>query len=111
MATIAVASAITFAASAFAQESTATLVYESVAPAVVFVETDGGSGSGLLLASNTVLTGAHVVYPHRSARIVFPSGRQMLIRQVARNTATSRRHVCLSKSMATNRQVSSASRG
>ena len=78
MATIAVASAITFAASAFAQESTATLVYESVAPAVVFVETDGGSGSGLLLASNTVLTGAHVVYPHRSARIVFPSGRQVL---------------------------------
>ena len=78
VAAIAGASAIACAASVFAQESTATLVYESVAPAVVFVETGGGSGSGLLLASNAVLTAAHVVYPHRSARIVFPSGTQML---------------------------------
>ncbi len=75
---VAAVSAIACAASVFAQESTATVVYESVAPAVVFVETDGGSGSGLLLASNSVLTAAHVVYPHRSARVVFPSGTQML---------------------------------
>lgn len=34
-----------------------------------------------------------------------------LVVQVARNTAASWRHVCLSKSMATNRHVSSASRG
>ena len=72
-----VASAVTGVAAAFAQESTATRVYQSVAPAVVFVETAGGTGSGLLLASNAVLTAAHVVYPHRSARIVFPSGAQM----------------------------------
>ncbi|MDE0219683.1 MAG: serine protease [Spirochaetaceae bacterium] len=74
----AAAAAIVCAASMFAQESTATWVYESVAPAVVFVETDGGSGSGLLLASNAVLTVAHGVYPYRSARIVFPPGTEVL---------------------------------
>ncbi len=81
VAAIAAAASAIACAAAFAQESTestATLVYESVAPAVVFVETDGGSGSGLLLASDAVLTAAHVVYPHRSARVVFPSGTQML---------------------------------
>ena len=65
------------AAAADAQRSVATTVYESVAPAVVFVETDGGSGSGLLLESNTILTAAHVVYPNRSARIVFPHGTEL----------------------------------
>ena len=44
----------------------------------MFVETDGGTGSGLLLDSSTVLTAAHVLYPHRSARIVFPHGTELL---------------------------------
>ena len=70
--------ALVCVAAAFAERSTATTVYESIAPAVVFVETDGGTGSGLLLDSNTVLTAAHVVYPHRSARIVFPHGTELL---------------------------------
>ena len=61
-----------------AQRSTATVVYEAVAPAVVFVETEGATGSGLLLESRTILTAAHVVYPHRSARIVFPHGTELL---------------------------------
>ena len=78
MAAVMVASVVTGVAAVFAQESTATQVYQSVAPAVVFVETAGGTGSGLLLASNAVLTAAHVIYPHRSARIVFPSGTVML---------------------------------
>ena len=70
--------ALVCVAAAFAERSTATTVYESIAPAVVFVETDGGTGSGLLLDSNTVLTAAHVLYPHRSARIVFPHGTELL---------------------------------
>ena len=70
--------ALVCVAAAFAERSTATTVYESIAPAVVFVETDGGTGSGLLLDSNTVLTAAHLVYPHRSARIVFPHGTELL---------------------------------
>ena len=65
-------------AAAYAQQSTASSVYASVAPAVVFVEAGPGSGSGLLLDSNTILTAAHVLHPHRSARIVFPDGTELL---------------------------------
>ena len=42
------------------------------------VETDSAGGSGLLLDSNTILTAAHVLYPHRSARIVFSDGTELL---------------------------------
>ena len=66
------------AAAAHAQRSTAAAVYESIAPAVVFVETGSGSGSGLLITSNVILTAAHVLYPHRSARVVFPDGTELL---------------------------------
>ena len=62
---------------AHGQQGTAAAVYASIAPAVVFVETDGGTGSGLLLESDAVLTAAHVVYPHRSARVVFPDGTEL----------------------------------
>ena len=65
-------------AAAHAQHSTATAVYESVAPAVVFVDTAGGTGSGLLLTSDVILTAAHVVYPYRSARVVFSHGSELL---------------------------------
>ena len=63
---------------AYPQQSTATSVYALVAPAVVFVQAGTGSGSGLLLNSNTILTAAHVLYPHRSARIAFPDGTELL---------------------------------
>ena len=42
------------------------------------VEAGPGSGSGLLLDSNTILTAAHILYPLRSARIVFPDGTELL---------------------------------
>ena len=63
---------------AYPQQSTASSVYALVAPAVVFVQAGTGSGSGLLLNSNTILTAAHVLYPHRSARIAFPDGTELL---------------------------------
>ena len=75
---IAAAALLACAAAAHAQQSTAAAVYESVAPAVVFVETAGGTGSGLLLKSNAILTAAHVVYPYRSARVVFSHGTELL---------------------------------
>ena len=59
-------------------QSTATVVYEAIAPAVVFVETDSGTGSGLLLESGAILTAAHIVYPYESVRIVFPHGTELL---------------------------------
>jgi len=66
------------ASAAHAQHSNAAAVYESVAPAVVFVETPSGTGSGMLLKSNAILTAAHVVYPYRSARVVFSHGSELL---------------------------------
>ena len=75
---IAAAALLACAAAAHAQQSMAAAVYESVAPAVVFVETAGGTGSGLLLKSNAILTAAHVVYPYRSARVVFSHGTELL---------------------------------
>jgi len=75
--TSAVAAVALACAAAYPQQNTASSVYTSVAPAVVFVEAGAGRGSGLLLASNTILTAAHVLYPHRSARIVFPDGTEL----------------------------------
>ena len=66
------------ASAAHAQHGTAAAVYQSVAPAVVFVETASGTGSGLLLKSSAILTAAHVVYPYPSARIVFSHGAELL---------------------------------
>ena len=71
IATVAAAFAVAVSVPVSAQRSTATVVYEAIAPAVVFVDTASGTGSGLLLESGAILTAAHVVYPHRSARIVF----------------------------------------
>ena len=65
-------------AAAYAQQSTASSVYESVAPAVVFIEVGTSTGSGLLLDSNTILTAAHILYPDRRARVVFPDGTELL---------------------------------
>ena len=75
---IVVAALLACAGAAHAQRSAAEAVYASIAPAVVFVETDSGAGSGLLLDSSAILTAAHVLYPHRSARVVFPDGTELL---------------------------------
>ena len=74
---IVAAALLACAAATHAQQSSAAAVYASIAPAVVFVETDSGTGSGLLLESDAILTAAHVVYPHRSARVVFPDGTEL----------------------------------
>ena len=60
------------------QQSSPASIYEAIAPAVVMVETSSAGGSGLLLDSNTILTAAHVLYPYRSARIVFSDGTELL---------------------------------
>ena len=75
---IVAAALLACATTAHAQQSIAAAVYRSVAPAVVFVETASGTGSGLLLKSNAILTAAHVVYPYRSARVVFSHGTELL---------------------------------
>lgn len=49
-------------------------IFDLVSPSVAFVETDTGTGSGILLADGYVVTNAHVVWPYREVRLVFPDG-------------------------------------
>ena len=53
-------------------------IFSLVSPSVAFVETDIGSGSGVLIADNYVLTNAHVVWPYQAVRLVFPDGSEFL---------------------------------
>lgn len=52
----------------------ATQVFEQVSPAIAFVETGIATGSGILIERDLLLTAAHVVWPERDVRVVFPNG-------------------------------------
>lgn len=49
-------------------------VFDDVSPSIAFVETDIGTGSGILVERNLLLTAAHVVWPQRTVRVSFPGG-------------------------------------
>ena len=49
-------------------------VFAKVSPAIAFIETEIGSGSGVLIEGGYVVTNAHVVWPFDAARVVFPDG-------------------------------------
>jgi hypothetical protein len=51
---------------------TARSVFEVAAPAMVFVETEIGTGSGFVYDAGHVVTNAHVVRPYARTRVVFP---------------------------------------
>ncbi len=53
---------------------TAADIFDLVSPAVAFVDTPAGSGSGVLIADGYVLTNAHVVWPFLTVRLVFADG-------------------------------------
>lgn len=53
-------------------------VFAAVSPALAFVETDLGSGSGVLFDESYLVTNAHVVWPYDEARVVFPDGTEIL---------------------------------
>ncbi|MEM7802130.1 MAG: serine protease, partial [Chloroflexota bacterium] len=53
-------------------------IFDLIGPSVAFVETDEGSGSGVLSTGNYLVTNAHVVYPNESVRVVFPDGSEFL---------------------------------
>ena len=59
------------------QTSTAEHVYEAVAPSLAAITTDIAGGSGVLIDDETVLTAAHVVWPYRTVRVVFPNGAEV----------------------------------
>ncbi len=49
-------------------------VFAAVSPAVAFIETPSGTGSGLLFDDEYIVTCAHVVWPFPEVRVVFPDG-------------------------------------
>lgn len=57
--------------------TTAQEVYQSVAPSIAAISTEIAGGSGVLIDGETVLTAAHVVWPYRTVRVVFPNGAEI----------------------------------
>lgn len=55
-----------------------TQIFDKLSPAVVFIDTPVGTGSGLLIDDGYILTNAHVVYPLEKVRVVFPDGTEYL---------------------------------
>jgi S1-C subfamily serine protease len=53
-------------------------VFNAVSPALAFIETDEGTGSGVLFDESHLVTNAHVVWPFEEARVVFPDGTEIL---------------------------------
>ncbi len=52
-------------------------VYRLVSPSIPFIETDAGTGSGILIEGGFVVTNYHVVWPYESAWVVFPDGTEL----------------------------------
>jgi hypothetical protein len=57
--------------------SPAERVYALVAPSIASLDTDIAGGSGVLIDDGLLITAAHVVWPYRSVRVVFPSGTEI----------------------------------
>jgi len=49
-------------------------IFAKVSPAIAFIQTATGSGSGVLIEGGYIVTNAHVVWPFDAARVVFPDG-------------------------------------
>ena len=57
-------------------------IFNTISPSIAFIETSVGSGSGILIEENYILTNAHVVWPFETARVVFPDGEEFLDTEV-----------------------------
>ena len=49
-------------------------IFARVAPAIPFIHTYSGTGSGVLIEGGYIVTNAHVVWPYDSVRVFFPDG-------------------------------------
>jgi S1-C subfamily serine protease len=49
-------------------------IFDRVSPSVVFVDTPGFFGSGVLISEGYIVTNAHVVWPFDKVRVVFSDG-------------------------------------
>ena len=59
---------------AAAEKLSSAHIFEKVSPAIAFIHTRTGSGSGVLIEGGYVVTNAHVVWPFDEVRVVFPDG-------------------------------------
>ena len=53
-------------------------IFETLSPVVAYIDTPAGTGSGVLITDNYLLTNAHVVWPFEEVRIVFADGEEFL---------------------------------
>ncbi len=56
------------------ESPTAVEIFDEISPAVAFVETASGTGSGVFIEHGYLLSNAHVVWPYDQVRVVFPDG-------------------------------------
>ena len=59
---------------ATAEKFSSAQIFEKVSPAIAFIHTRTGTGSGVLVEGGYVVTNAHVVWPFDAVRVVFPDG-------------------------------------
>ena len=53
---------------------TSAQIFASVSPAIAFIHTYTGTGSGVLIDGGYIVTNAHVVWPYNEVRVYFPDG-------------------------------------
>ena len=53
---------------------TSAQIFAKVSPAIAFIQSPTGTGSGVLIEGGYLVTNAHVVWPFDTARVVFPGG-------------------------------------
>ena len=56
------------------EKNLAAQIFDQVSPSIAFIETENGTGSGVLIEGGWIVTNAHVVWPFKSVRVVFPDG-------------------------------------
>lgn len=52
-------------------------IYARLAPSIAYIETALGSGTGVLVAPDRLVTNAHVPWPYTEVRVVFPDGTEI----------------------------------
>ena len=57
-----------------AEISLASQIFANVSPSIAFIDTETGTGSGVLIEGGWIVTNSHVVWPYTSVRVVFPNG-------------------------------------
>ena len=64
-------------------------IFDRIAPSIAFIQTNAGTGSGVLIDGGYVVTNAHVIWPYNVARVVFKSGEEFTdVRVVAQDVLT-----------------------